>query len=142
MLEDACLLNDTLVLPSLFEVDAVLLARGTNQVRGRPAIANVIIDQLRDGGSYVAAPQLVLQSGPLALIISDAAISVARRNLAGLTLLGENRAQELEAKAAAWPDARWHFIGQLQSRKVKQILPLVELIHRLPSSSSRIPTDR
>ena len=82
MLEDACLLNDTLVLPSLFDVDAVLLARGTNQVRG-PAIANVIIDQLRDGGSYVAAPQLVLQSGPLALIISANATSVARRNLDG-----------------------------------------------------------
>jgi uncharacterized pyridoxal phosphate-containing UPF0001 family protein len=46
---------------------------------------------------------------------------------AGLTLYGENRAQQLEAKVAAWPDPalRWHFIGQLQSRKVKQILPLV-----------------
>jgi hypothetical protein len=82
MLEDACVLNDTLVLPSLFEVDAVLLARGTRQVRGCPAIANVIIDQLRHGGSYVAAPQLVMQSGPLALI-SGAAISVARRSLDG-----------------------------------------------------------
>jgi PLP dependent protein len=57
---------------------------------------------------------------------------------AGLTLLGENRAQELEAKAAAWPDSalRWHFIGQLQSRKVKQILPLVELIHSVASDSA------
>ena len=55
---------------------------------------------------------------------------------AGLTLFGENRAQELEAKAAAWPDARWHFIGQLQSRKVKQILPLVELIHSVASDSA------
>jgi pyridoxal phosphate enzyme (YggS family) len=55
---------------------------------------------------------------------------------AGVTLLGENRAQELAAKAAAWPDARWHFIGQLQSRKVKQILPLVELIHSVASDSA------
>jgi pyridoxal phosphate enzyme (YggS family) len=55
---------------------------------------------------------------------------------AGVTLLGENRAQELEQKAAAWPDARWHFIGQLQSRKVKQILPLVELIHSVASDSA------
>jgi PLP dependent protein len=55
---------------------------------------------------------------------------------AGVTLLGENRAQELEAKAAAWPGARWHFIGQLQSRKVKQILPLVELIHSVASDSA------
>jgi PLP dependent protein len=55
---------------------------------------------------------------------------------AGVTLLGENRAQELEAKAAAWPGARWHFIGQLQSRKVKQIVPLVELIHSVASDSA------
>ena len=83
MLEDACLLNDTTLLTKLFDADAVLLARGTSQVRGRPAIANVIINQLRGGGSYVAAPQLVMQSGPLALIISDAAISIARRSLDG-----------------------------------------------------------
>jgi hypothetical protein len=83
MLEDACLLNDTLVLPSLFDVDAVLLAGGTSQIRGRPAVADVIIEQLRDAGSYVAAPQLVMQSGRLALIISANATSVARRNLDG-----------------------------------------------------------
>jgi hypothetical protein len=83
MLEDACLLNDASFLPTLFDVDAVLLAPGPNQVRGRPAIANVIIEQLRDGGSYVAAPNLVLQSGALALIISANATSVARRNLDG-----------------------------------------------------------
>jgi PLP dependent protein len=55
---------------------------------------------------------------------------------AGLTLVGENRAQELEAKATAHPDLRWHFIGQLQSRKVKQILPYVELIHSVASDSA------
>jgi PLP dependent protein len=56
---------------------------------------------------------------------------------ADVTLLGENRAQELEAKAAAHPGVfRWHFIGQLQSRKVKQILPHVELIHSVASDSA------
>ena len=55
---------------------------------------------------------------------------------AGLTLLGENRAQELEAKATRHPGFRWHFIGQLQSRKVKQILPYVELIHSVASDSA------
>ena len=55
---------------------------------------------------------------------------------AGLTLVGENRAQELEAKAEAFPGFRWHFIGQLQSRKVKQILPYVELIHSVASDSA------
>jgi PLP dependent protein len=55
---------------------------------------------------------------------------------AGLTLFGENRAQQLAAKHAAHPDARWHFIGQLQSRKVRQIVPLVELIHSVASDSA------
>ena len=55
---------------------------------------------------------------------------------AGVTLAGENRAQQLEAKAARWPGLRWHFIGQLQSRKVKTILPLVELVHSVASESA------
>jgi PLP dependent protein len=55
---------------------------------------------------------------------------------AGVRLFGENRAQQLQAKQAAYPDVRWHFIGQLQSRKVKQIVPLVELIHSVASDSA------
>jgi PLP dependent protein len=55
---------------------------------------------------------------------------------AGLTLLGENRAQDLEEKATRFPDFRWHFIGALQSRKVKQIVPHVELIHSVASESA------
>jgi pyridoxal phosphate enzyme (YggS family) len=55
---------------------------------------------------------------------------------AGITLLGENRAQDLEAKATRHPEFRWHFIGQLQSRKVKQIVPHVELIHSVASESA------
>jgi hypothetical protein len=71
----------------LFDNDAVLLSRATSQVRGRSAIAEAIIDDVRDGGNYLAAPQLVMQSGPLALIISGEATSVARRDPdAGITL--------------------------------------------------------
>jgi PLP dependent protein len=55
---------------------------------------------------------------------------------AGITLAGENRAQDLEAKATAHPDLHWHFIGQLQSRKVKQIVPHAELIHSVASDSA------
>jgi len=56
---------------------------------------------------------------------------------AGLDLVGENRAQDLEAKAEAHPGVfRWHFIGQLQSRKVKQIVPYAELIHSVASDSA------
>ena len=56
---------------------------------------------------------------------------------AGIELVGENRAQDLAAKADAHPGVfRWHFIGQLQSRKVKAILPHVELIHSVASDSA------
>jgi pyridoxal phosphate enzyme (YggS family) len=56
---------------------------------------------------------------------------------AGITLLGENRAQELKAKAEAYPDTfTWHFIGQLQSRKVKQIVPYADVIHSVASESA------
>jgi PLP dependent protein len=56
---------------------------------------------------------------------------------AGIELVGENRAQDLAAKAEAYPGIfRWHFIGQLQSRKVKAILPHVELIHSVASDSA------
>jgi uncharacterized pyridoxal phosphate-containing UPF0001 family protein len=55
---------------------------------------------------------------------------------AGITLVGENRAQDLEAKATAYPHLRWHFIGQLQSRKVKQIVAHAELIHSVASESA------
>jgi pyridoxal phosphate enzyme (YggS family) len=61
---------------------------------------------------------------------------------AGLTLVGENRAQELEAKASAHPELRWHFIGQLQSRKVKQIVPYAELIHSVATDSALAQLER
>ena len=55
---------------------------------------------------------------------------------AGVTLVGENRAQDLEAKHAAHgPAFTWDFIGHLQSRKVRQVLPLVRLIHSVSSDS-------
>jgi pyridoxal phosphate enzyme (YggS family) len=56
---------------------------------------------------------------------------------AGLTTVGENRAQELERKAAAYPGVfTWDFIGQLQSRKVKVLAPLVRRIHSVASDSA------
>jgi uncharacterized pyridoxal phosphate-containing UPF0001 family protein len=54
---------------------------------------------------------------------------------AGLTLAGENRAQDLAAKAAAHPELTWDFIGRLQSRKVKVVAPLVRLIHSVATDS-------
>jgi PLP dependent protein len=56
---------------------------------------------------------------------------------AGVRLVGENRAQELEAKAAAYGELfEWDFIGQLQSRRVRQIVPYVRLIHSVASDSA------
>jgi pyridoxal phosphate enzyme (YggS family) len=57
---------------------------------------------------------------------------------AGIELVGENRAQELLAKQEAHGDLfTWDFIGQLQSRKVKDVAPNVRLIHSLASESAR-----
>jgi uncharacterized pyridoxal phosphate-containing UPF0001 family protein len=56
---------------------------------------------------------------------------------AGIELVGENRAQELLAKQDAHGELfTWDFIGQLQSRKVKDIAPHVRLIHSLASESA------
>jgi uncharacterized pyridoxal phosphate-containing UPF0001 family protein len=56
---------------------------------------------------------------------------------AGIEVVGENRAQDLEAKHAVYGDAfRWHFIGHLQSRKAKLVNRLCELVHSLSSESA------
>jgi uncharacterized pyridoxal phosphate-containing UPF0001 family protein len=55
---------------------------------------------------------------------------------AGIELVGENRLQDLEAKQERWGESfTWDFIGNLQSRKVKRIVPLVRLIHSVASES-------
>jgi hypothetical protein len=56
---------------------------------------------------------------------------------AGVVVVGENRAQDLEHKHAAYGDAfRWHFIGHLQSNKVKVVNQLCELVHSVGSDSA------
>ena len=56
---------------------------------------------------------------------------------AGIEVVGENRAQDLEAKHARHGDAfRWHFIGHLQSRKAKTVNTICELCHSLASESA------
>lgn len=54
---------------------------------------------------------------------------------AGQRIFGESRAQELVAKHKVLPaDIEWHFIGPLQTNKVKDIVPFVSLIHSVDSS--------
>jgi uncharacterized pyridoxal phosphate-containing UPF0001 family protein len=55
---------------------------------------------------------------------------------AGVRLVGENRQQDLAAKRERWGDAfEWDFIGNLQSRKLKLVLPLCRLIHSVATDS-------
>jgi len=56
---------------------------------------------------------------------------------AGIDVVGENRAQDLEEKHAEYGDAfRWHFIGHLQSNKAKIVNRICELVHSLDSQST------
>jgi PLP dependent protein len=56
---------------------------------------------------------------------------------AGIEVVGENRAQDLERKHAEYGDTfRWHFIGHLQSNKAKVVNRICELVHSLDSESA------
>lgn len=56
---------------------------------------------------------------------------------AGVRLVGENRQQDLAAKHERWADAfEWDFIGNLQSRKVRQLVPVCRLIHSVATDSA------
>jgi uncharacterized pyridoxal phosphate-containing UPF0001 family protein len=62
---------------------------------------------------------------------------MARLVEAGVDVVGENRVQDLVAKHAVYGDAfRWHFIGRLQSNKVKPVNRICELVHSLDSHSA------
>ena len=81
--------------------------------------------EIGDGVTIVAATKYVS--------LEDMAVLVE----AGIEVVGENRAQDLEAKHAVYGDAfRWHFIGHLQSRKTKVVNRICELVHSLSSESA------
>ncbi len=85
--------------------------------------------------------RIVAEVGPAVTVVAatkyvdvDAMAALAE---AGVTVVGENRAQDLEAKHAAYGSAfRWHFIGHLQSRKAETLNALCELCHSLDSLSA------
>jgi len=87
------------------------------------------------------APQLARADDPGVEILA-ATKYVALEDLpvlaeAGVSLVGENRAQDLQAKLAAHGELfEWDFIGQLQSRRVRLIVPHVRLIHSVASASA------
>ena len=84
-----------------------------------------IRSEVGDGVTVVAATKYVS--------LADMAIL----SEAGIEVVGENRAQDLEAKHAEYGDAfRWHFIGHLQSNKAKVVNGICELVHSLDSESA------
>jgi uncharacterized pyridoxal phosphate-containing UPF0001 family protein len=108
-----------------------------------------LVDLIRDLGADQVRANLERVRGEIAgaapgrdVQVLAAVKYVARDELgalaeAGIHLLGENRAQDLIAKAEAHPGRfTWDFIGQLQSRKVKVLLPWVRYIHSVASDSA------
>jgi pyridoxal phosphate enzyme (YggS family) len=84
-----------------------------------------IRDEVGEGVTVVAATKYVS--------VADMAVLAE----AGVEVVGENRAQDLERKHAEYGDAfRWHFIGHLQSNKAKVVNGLCELVHSLDSESA------
>ena len=102
------------------------LIRGLDPGRVRERLAEVRAEIGRDDVEVVAAVKYVA--------LEELPVLVE----AGLTHVGENRAQDLVAKAGTEAGAQltWDFIGQLQSRKVKQVLPHVRLIHSVATDSA------
>jgi PLP dependent protein len=81
--------------------------------------------ELGDGVTIVAAAKYVS--------VADMAVLAD----AGIEVVGENRAQDLERKHAEYGDTfRWHFIGHLQSNKAKVVNRICELVHSLDSESA------
>lgn len=96
------------------DIDPVVVRRNLEQVRERCG----------PGVEILAASKYVL---------ADEMEALAE---AGVGLVGENRLQDLEAKHERYGDRfQWDFIGNIQSRKLKRILPLVRLIHSVATES-------
>ena len=81
----------------------------------------------------VVGPGVTVVAATKYVALEDMAVLVE----AGVEVVGENRAQDLERKHAEYGDAfRWHFIGHLQSNKVKVVNRICELCHSLASESA------
>ncbi len=102
--------------------DIVRIRDNLARVRGR-------IDEARGRAGLVGEVSIVAVTKTQPAEVVEAALE------AGLRRFGENRVQELEAKVAAVGRGRgeWHLIGHLQRNKVRQALPLFDLIHSIDS---------
>ena len=103
--------------------------------------AETVRERFAEVAGRVAEAAAAAGRDPAAVRILVATKYVAAEHLgalrdAGISLIGENRAQDLVAKHALYGDAfDYHFIGHLQSRKTRLVLPLVSLIHSVSTMS-------
>jgi pyridoxal phosphate enzyme (YggS family) len=112
MAELTCGLTAERVRANLDEVRERIAAAAARAGRGGEAVELVV------AGKYVA--------------VDDLAVLAA----AGIEVIGENRAQDLQAKVGRYGETfAWDFIGHLQSRKVKQVAPLVRMLHSVGTDS-------
>lgn len=103
---------------------------GLEQVRANLARIERRIEKARLKGGRPNGPRLLAASKYLSVE------EMALLHGAGIRLVGENRAEELEQKWRRWNDVfEFHFIGHLQSRKVRRVLPCVSLVHSVESIS-------
>ena len=108
----------------------------------RPSFTDLRVEALRENLARVRERIAAAGGDPERVEVCAAVKYVAAEELgalreAGITLLGENRAQDLAAKQERWPEGfEWDFIGALQSRKVRDVAPRVRLIHSVASDSA------
>ena len=97
---------------------------------------DLFAEQVRDRLARVreeVGPEVTIVAATKYVSVADMAVLAE----AGIEVVGENKAQDLEEKHAAHGDAfRWHFIGHLQSRKAKVVSGICELVHSLDSESA------
>jgi PLP dependent protein len=88
------------------------------------------------GNLYRIKNQLPQTVSLVAVSKTQSPANILKAYAAGQRLFGENKAQEMVSKYHSLPkDIQWHFIGHLQTNKVKQIISLVSMIHSVDSLS-------
>jgi len=103
--------------------------------------ADIVRERFAEVSGRVAEAAAAAGRDPTEVRILVATKYVAAAHLgalrdAGISLIGENRAQDLVAKHAMYGDAfDYHFIGHLQSRKTRLVVPLISLIHSVSTMS-------
>ena len=92
-------------------------------------LMNAITSAARRAGRDPAAIKLIAVTKTVGLSAVENAAALGMRDF------GENRVQDAALKVEKFPDFNWHFIGHLQSNKVKSVLPAYSLIHSLDRDS-------